>query len=171
MEVKYISTHLDGSFSLDVFDCGKQGLNAWLRDHAKDAVAKRTAMVFVLHEPSSPVVVGYYALSAHLILADDLPKRLRRGMPDKLPAALLGKFALDRSLHGLGVGGHMLFDTYQRVLAASSNVVTRYLIADAVDEEAAMFYEHYGFVRAPGFPSMRLVRKVSDIAADLDSCG
>jgi GNAT superfamily N-acetyltransferase len=171
MEIRYISTHLDDSFGLDMFDCGKQGLNTWLRDRAKDAVAKRTAMVFILHEPASPIVVGYYALSAHLILADDLPRRLRRGMPDKLPAALLGKFALDRSLHGRGVGGHMLFDSYQRVLAASANVMTRYLVTDAIDEEAALFYEHYGFVRAPGFPSMRLVRKVSDIAADVDSWG
>jgi len=110
-------------------------------------------------------VLAYFAVSAHEIVAADLPRRLARGMPERIPALLLGKLALDRRLHGRGLGGRLLFDAYQRVLADTRAVAARYLVVEAVDDEAVRFYEHYGFVHAPVGPSIRMVRKISDIQA------
>jgi len=42
----------------------------------------------------------------------------------------------------------------------------RFVIADVLHERAAGFYEHHGFRRIPG--KLRLVQKVSDIAAAID---
>jgi GNAT superfamily N-acetyltransferase len=113
-------------------------------------------------------VLAYFTLSAHEIVAADLPRRLARGMPERLPAVLLGKLALDRRLHGRGLGGQLLLDAYQRVLAATHTVAALYLVVDAIDDDAARFYEHYGFLRSPAEPSLRMVRKISDIHTDVD---
>jgi GNAT superfamily N-acetyltransferase len=143
-------------------------LTAWLTRYAATAQAKRTAQVFVWTEEGHFDVLAYFTLSAHEIVAADLPRRLARGMPERLPAVLLGKLALDRRLHGRGLGGQLLLDAYQRVLAATHTVAARYLVVDAIDADAARFYEHYGFLRSPAEPSLRMVRKISDIHTDVD---
>lgn len=154
--------------SVGVFDCGQPALNEWLIRHAKTAQAKRTAQIFVWTEEGDIGVLAYFALSAHEIVAADLPRRLARGMPERIPAVLLGKLALDRTLHGRGLGGQLLFDAYQRVLSATQTVAARYLVVDAADDSAVGFYEHYGFTRAVE-PSMRLVRRIKDVQTDVDN--
>jgi GNAT superfamily N-acetyltransferase len=93
-------------------------------------------------------VLAYFAVSAHEIVAADLPRRLARGMPERIPALLLGKLVLARRLHDRGLGGRLLFDAYQRVLA-DTRAVALYLVVEAIDDEPVRFYEHYGFVHAP----------------------
>jgi GNAT superfamily N-acetyltransferase len=125
--------------------------------------------VFVWTDEGETAVLAYFTLSAHEIVAVDLPRRLARGMPERIPAVLLGKLALDSSLHGRGLGGQLLFDVYWRVLSATQTVAARYLVVDAIDDAAVAFYQHYGFTRAPAEPSMRLVRRIKDIRADVDT--
>lgn len=166
--IEFISTHYSDEFSTDAFASGKPALDRWLVEHAKTAQAKRIAQVFVWHEHGDSAVRAYFTLSAHEIVAEDLPRRLQRGMPDKLPAILLGKLALDTPLHGRGLGGQLLYDVYQRVLSVSRELGARYLVVDALDDQAAAYYEHYGFRRMSGEHSMRLVRKIGDLEADID---
>lgn len=155
--------------SVETFDCGKPTLNEWLARHAKTAQAKRTAQVFVWTEESDAAVLAYVTLSAHEVVAADLPRRLARGMPERIPAVLLGKLALDLTLHSQGLGGQLLFEVYQRVLSATRTVAARYLVLDAVADDAVGFYEHFGFTRVPAEPATRLVRRINDIHADVDS--
>jgi GNAT superfamily N-acetyltransferase len=165
----FVCSTYDERFTVEAFDCGHPTLNAWLARHAGIAQSKRTAQVFVWTEEGDSAVLAYFALSAHEIVAADLPRRLARGMPERIPAVLLGKLALHRRLHGQGLGGQLLFDTYQRVLAATRIVAARYLVVDTIDDEATRFYKHYGFICSPAEPSMRMVRKISDIQADVET--
>jgi ribosomal protein L14E/L6E/L27E len=50
-------------------------------------------------------------------------------------------------------------------VAASQQAGGRYVVVDAIDDNASRFYEHYGFTTTPR--SDRLARKVSDIEADI----
>lgn len=50
-------------------------------------------------------------------------------------------------------------------MEATKVVAARFVVVDAIDDEAARFYEHYGFRAIPG--TMRLVQKLSDVAAAL----
>ncbi|GAB7006143.1 GNAT family N-acetyltransferase [Nocardioides sp. AN3] len=167
--IEFISTQFSDEFSTDAFTSGKPSLDRWLIEHAKTAQAKRIAQVFVWHNNGDAAVCAYFTLSAHEIVAEDLPRRLHRGMPDKIPSILLGKLALDRSLHGRGLGGQLLYDVFQRVLSVSRDLGARYLVVDALDDEAATFYEYYGFTRMIGDHSLRLVRKFGDLEADVDA--
>ena len=80
---------------------------------------------------------------------------------------LLARLALDRALHGQGLGGELLLDALSRAVQASEVAAARLVVVDAIDEAAARFYEHHGFTAVPG-NRQRLVQRISDIAAALE---
>jgi GNAT superfamily N-acetyltransferase len=149
----------------EAFDCGKAELNTWLSDSANHANRNNTARTFVWTTPNDPVVVAYYSLTAHVVERSTIPHRLGRGSPDQSPAVLLARLALDKRLHGQRLGGVLLADALERVCEAVQAVAARFVLVDAIDEEAARFYEHFKFKRIPG--DARLFRKVSDISAEV----
>ena len=106
-------------------------------------------------------VLAYYSLAAHEVLRENAPGKVSRGSPERIPALLLGRLALDESLHGKGLGGQLLADALARALAAADSAGARLVVVDAIDEAAATFYERYGFTRVPG--GARLSQKVSSI--------
>lgn len=155
--------------AVEVFDCGQTTLDERLTRHAESAQAKRTAQVSVWTDEGDSVVLAYFTCRHPRSCPQTCHVVWRGGVPGRIPAVLLGKLALDRSLHGRGLGGQLLFDAYQRVLSATRTVAARYLAVDAIDTAAVGFYEHYGFIRAPVEPLMRLVRPIRDIQADIDA--
>jgi predicted GNAT family N-acyltransferase len=160
----YRSERLGYGHDVSHFDCGNEVLDAWLREHASTAQAKRTSVTYVWTR-SDAVVVAYYSLAPHLIENSELPRRLGRGDPRQIPAILLARLALSGELHGNGLGGVLLYDASSRAVAASQQVGGRYVVVDAIDQAAERFYQHYGFTSTPR--QARLVRKVSDIEADI----
>lgn len=160
---RFVSERLTESHRLDTFDSGAQALDTWLRRSALHAAAMRTAKTFVWHARDG-VVVAYFSLAAHLLLRTAVPGKIARGSPDAIPAILLARLALDRRLHGTGHGGELLWDALQRAVTASEIAAARVVVVDAINEAAARFYEHHGFVRVAE-NEHRLVQKVSDIAA------
>jgi GNAT superfamily N-acetyltransferase len=161
----FVSETLAEHHLLEEFTSGNHALDDWLHHHARHAQSMRTARTFVWHG-GDKVVVAYFSLAAHLVVRADLPSRLGRGSPDAIPAVLLARIALDRSLQGQGLGGELLVDALSRAVQASDVAAARLVVVDAIDEAAAAFYEHHGFVAVPG-NRQRLVQKVNDIAAAL----
>lgn len=97
-------------------------------------------------------VVGYYALAAGSVIHAEATGKLRRNMPDPVPMALLGRLAVDRSVHGFGIGAGLLKDALLRVLAASDLLGVRGIVVDALDEDAKSFYERFGFRASKALP-------------------
>jgi len=163
--MRWTSELLDERHRLDAFDCGHPSLDEWLKRSALHAQAMRTARSFVWHGGDGNVV-GYFSLAAHLVQRAGMPKRVGHGSPSSIPAVMLARLALNRSLHGQGLGGELLWDALSRALAASEIAAARLVVVDAIDEPAARFYAHHGFTRVPG-DAHRLVQKISDVAAAL----
>lgn len=164
----YCSEPLDlARHQLTALDSGEPELDCWLREHAAGAGDRRVARTFVWLEPDSDSkqVVGYYTLTGHHLVRDDVPRSIGRGSPSQIPAVLLARLALDRTRHGCGNGGVLLADALARVVVATDIVAARFVVVDALHEKAAGFYQHHGFRRIPD--SLRLVQKVSDVAAAL----
>lgn len=161
----WVSEPLGEDHEIGEFACGIDALDLWLRRHARQAQAMRTARTFVWH-CGDRVVVAYFSLAAHLVLRSEMPQKVGRGSPDSIPAVLLARLALDRSLRGQGLGGELLWDALSRACAAADVAAARLVVVDAIDTSAASFYAHHGFVAVPGNPH-RLVQKVNDIAAAL----
>ncbi len=162
---RFVSEALDEEHDLTRFDSGVEPLDRWLRASAMQAQRMRTARTFVWHE-RNPRVVGYFSLAAHLVVRAELPKRVGRGSPDAIPSVLLARLALDHSLHGQGLGGELLWDGLSRACAAADIAAARVVVVDAINGDAAAFYQHHGFTPVPDNPN-RLVQRVSDIAAAL----
>jgi len=97
------------------FSCGVQELDRYLKRQAGQDVRRRTARVFVCMAKSSNVVVGFYTLSALSLDLGSLPQHLARKLPrHPIPAALIGRLAVDRSTRGLGIGRMLLTDAFKR---------------------------------------------------------
>ena len=110
-------------------------------------------------------VLAYYALTAHLLQRDELRGALGRGGPRQVPAVLLARLARDQSLQGKGLGGAVLAEALQRIVAATETVAARFVVVDAIDDTAAAFYAHHGFRQVP--ETRRLVQKITDVEAAL----
>ena len=161
MTAPFVSESLQPAHEVSSFACGKPELDHWLKHSALHAQSNRTARTFVWHRGDG-IVRAYFSLAATVARREDLPKRVGRGSPDVMPAVLLARLALETSLHGQRLGASLLVDALQRVVAATGSVAARMLIVDAIDEEAATFYERHGFTRAG---PLRLCQKISDVAA------
>jgi GNAT superfamily N-acetyltransferase len=150
---------------LDSFDCGNPELNQWLQVQARHATAQGTR-TYVLIDKAGGQIAGYFALAPHLLGRQEVPTRVGRGAPRHIPAILLAKLALDRNLHGQGLGAELLVRALRTTLAAARGAGGKIVVVDAVDGDAERFYEHHDFVLLPGNPR-RLVRKLSTIAKAL----
>jgi predicted GNAT family N-acyltransferase len=106
------------------------------------------AAPFVLCEGESNTVLGYYTLSALSIDVGAWPEDVVRKLPryPLVPATLLGRLAVDRSLRGQGVGEHLLMDALRRALEASREVASVAVVVDAKDDATVAFYRRYAFI-------------------------
>src|SRR5215470_4258659 len=76
--------------------------------------------------------VGYYALSTGAIAHAHAPGRIKRNMPDPVPVVVLGRLAVDKGLHGQGVGTGLLRDAVLRILHAAEIAGVRAILVHAI---------------------------------------
>lgn len=125
-------------------------LDQWLRERARtsEGLSARTYVVCPGNEPDR--VVGYFSISTALEQRRILPSaKPRRGSPEQVPLLLIGRLAVDAEWRGRGLGSALLADALRRCLSASEIAGVRGVVAHAIDEAAAAFYERHGFVRSP----------------------
>ncbi len=128
------------------FDCGQTMLSNWLRKQAGQFDRRDLSRTYVAIRPGETVVCGYYAISTHRVLYEDLPETESKGLPRlDVPAMLLGRLAVDDSVQGQGLGAFLLVDALRRAMHIAEQVGIRTVEVDAVDENARQFYLHFGF--------------------------
>ncbi len=149
----------------DSFACGSEPLDRYLQRQARQDAEKRVAAPFVVVEPPSSRVLGYYTLSASLIAVDALPPELAKKLPryPQLPVTLLGRLAVDQGHRGKGLGEFLLMDALHRSLVAAAEIAAMAVIVDAKDEKAVAFYRRYGFIPLQRQPA-RLFLSMSTLA-------
>jgi GNAT superfamily N-acetyltransferase len=145
--MSFIIEPLGKRYDRGAFSCGVAELDAYLKRLAGQDVRRRIARVFVCTEERSEVVLGFYTLSALSIDVSALPEGHARKLPSHpVPAALIGRLAVDRSAQGKGRGGILLADAIQRTLGASQQVAVHAMVVDAKGEAARRFYLAHGFL-------------------------
>ncbi|HEX3504915.1 MAG TPA: GNAT family N-acetyltransferase [Xanthobacteraceae bacterium] len=83
-----------------------------------------------------------------------------------MPCLLLGQLATDQNWIGKGIGTGLLKHALQRCVTAAGLIGGRALIVNAVDAEAAAFWQRRGFIPTKDDPLV-LFRSIADIAASL----
>jgi predicted N-acetyltransferase YhbS len=149
---------------LGSFECGNEELDRWLVEHARNATGQGTRTYVVT---DADRVVGYFAIAPHTIDREVLSKSQGRGAPRQIPAVLLGKLALDRSVQGEGLGSELLVVALETIVEAARQVGGKVVVVDAIDDAATAFYQRHDFVATPSDPH-RLVRKLSTVAKALE---
>lgn len=145
---------------LESFACGIDSLDQWLKHRALKNQATGASRTFVACD--SQRVLAYYALASSAVTVDAAPGRFRRNMPDPIPVVVLGRLAVDRALHGQGVGRALVRDACLRVLQAADAIGIRGLLVHALSDSAREFYERIGFDTSPLDP-MTLMIALADL--------
>lgn len=161
------SEPLAAAHQLDAFDSGRPELDVWLRDHARRAESRRRARTFVWHRGDGQAL-AYFTLAPHLLEREEPTDGEGHWLPLRIPAVLLSRLALSRSLQSEDLDGALLADALRRATRAGARTGAQFVVADALDDDAAAFYRAHGFWAVPD-AGRRLLRKTTSITADLRS--
>ena len=134
-----------GAHDRAAFSCGVVALDRYLREQASQDVKRLMASCFVAVDAATNSLAGYYTLAATSVPATELPSETLKRLPryPVLPAALVGRLAIDIRFHRRGLGSALLADAALRVLASDTKAFA--LIVDASDDSAVGFYRQQGF--------------------------
>jgi GNAT superfamily N-acetyltransferase len=131
------------------FNCAEESLDRYIREQATQNVRRGLARVFVAVLSSEPDrILGFFTLSATSIAGSALPLALARRLPRyPIPAALIGRVAVDRTNAGHGLGRALLADAITKIAKASETLAVMVVVVDPIDDAAQAFYATFGFER------------------------
>ena len=141
---------LSGEHDRSQLISGSEALDRYFREQASQDIRRRIATCFVAVSIETGRVAGYYTLTATSVALTALASAVAKRLPryPVVPAALLGRLAVDQRCQGQGLGSVLLGDALMRMARAELGVFA--MVVDAKDESAQRFYEHYGFTLLPG---------------------
>lgn len=144
-EAKFQIERLSGAHKRAGFSCEEPSLNDYLLKYAGQNERSDVAACYMALPPGSDRVLGYYTISAHAILCDELSPDQTKGLPrhDRIPAYLIGRLARDLTVRGQGLGELLLIDAMARLCAAEA--AGRMIVVDPIDDRARAFYVKYDF--------------------------
>ena len=146
----------------DGFSCGEDSLDQWLKQRSLKNQIQGASRTFVVCDGAR--VVAYYALASGAVTSLEATGRFRRNMPDPITVVVLGRLAVDLTLHGKGFGRALVRDAGLRVIQAASAIGIRSMTVHALTDEAKAFYEKVGFEPSP-IDAHFLMISLSDLAA------
>lgn len=156
---------LSAAHDVSEFACGKPTLDHWLKTRALANQEKGFTAVLVVHEARR--VVGFYGLAPTAVVPSVLPRSVRPGQPpDPVPCLLLGQLATDLAWAGRGIGTGLVKHALARCVQAAGLIGGRALLVNAVDEQAARFWQRRGFAPAKD-DRLVLICSIAAIAASL----
>lgn len=139
---------LNAQHDLSLFDCGEPTLNKFLASKAWGNQCNGPSSTYVVCNPGTNRVVGYFSLSSGAVDRNFLMGKLKRNMPKSVPVTVLGRLAVDSSLKGQKVGSSLLVAAWQTAANQSKLVGSVALLVNSL-EVAVGFYQQFGFKPIP----------------------
>lgn len=154
-----------GQGGRDEFDSGESDLNEWLRRYASQSNKTGNTLVRVALHPDDGRIVGYYAQRTYQLDGTEL----KRAFPDSrkypVPAVLIARLAVCRSVQGQKLGGILLAHALRACTRISTDVGVEVVVVHALHDRAREFYLHHGFTEFADHPlhlfiPMKVVRQL-----------
>lgn len=144
---KFIIEPLNPCHDRPGFKCGIDSLDDYIKKQASQDIKRKISRVYVAVTVENPnKIMGYYTLSSLSIELNLLSEELLMKLPKHpIPAALIGRLAVDKSVHGNGIGKMLLADALKRILVVSNDIAIYAVVVDAINDKAKGFYKQYGF--------------------------
>lgn len=125
------------------FDSGNEDLNDFLQKFARQNAKNHLGETYVLVNDANDIL-GFYTISTASIEFNSYPDR--KGLPGyAIPAALIGRLAVDVRYRGKGYGSILLVDALKRITNLSEQIGLHCITVDAKNENAKKFYLKFGF--------------------------
>jgi len=137
------------------FFSGVEVLDAWLKDRALKNQKSGAAVTYVVCVNKR--VVGFYSLSTATVRHENATGRVKRNMPDPIPAMLIGRLAVDKEWQKMGLGRGLVRDATLRILKASEIAGIRVIVVHTISDQAKAFYENLGFHESPMEPATLMI--------------
>lgn len=135
------------------FDCGRPELDRWLQQVARQHQDKGLSKTFVAVDREEPARIwGYHALTLAELENRHLPAAWSRKLPQRIPGVRLGRLAVDHRFQGRRLGEFLLMDALARAKRIHTEAGGIGLFVDAPDEQAAGYYQRFGFQATPDNP-------------------
>ncbi len=129
------------------FSSTEESLNRYLQQQSSQDTKRHLARTYVLTNATTPErIIGYFTLSATSIKLASMPEAPKIPYPI-LPAILIGRLAIDQEFQGQGMGSALLRAALERCIVIDQEIGAYAVIVDAIHDQAAAFYEHFGFSR------------------------
>jgi len=157
-----LSEPLNAAHRKSDFSCGKELLDVYLHRQANQDVKRKLSACFVINDPETNLIKGYYTLSNNSIPSKQVPSQILKKLPksyQSIPTTLLGRLAIDNKFQGQGIGKLILIDALKRSYELSKIIGSFAIIVDPIDKNAEHFYEKYGFIKLPDSGKMFLPMK------------
>jgi GNAT superfamily N-acetyltransferase len=145
------------------FDCGRDSLNAWFRQHAGHNHLAGISRTSVVCAAGTGLIAGYVTLSVAQIEREFLAKAQRRNKADPVPATLLGQLAVDKGYQGRGHARSLLLFALTAALRAAREVGSFGVLTHPIDEQVRGFYRRWGFEDVPFDPRRSMIVRMVDL--------
>jgi GNAT superfamily N-acetyltransferase len=147
------------------FDCGDADLNIYLQRYARQNHETGGAKCFVAAPVAEPTrVLGFYTLSPASIEYARVPAIVKKGLARyDVPAFRLGRLAIDRTVHGRGLGTALLLRAGERCIRVAGEVGGVALLINAKNDDVARWYAENGALPLVDAP-LSLVLPLSVVA-------
>jgi GNAT superfamily N-acetyltransferase len=154
------------------FDCGEPALNEFLRRYARQSHEKGAAKTFLaISDSDGKTILGFYSLCPASLEYARAPAIIPKGLAKHdVPVFRLGRLAVSRPFHGLGLGGQLILAAGQRCLLAATEIGGVGLLIDAKNERVAKWYSSYGAIPLADTP-LSLVLPLSTVQVALERAG
>ncbi len=164
MTVEFTIEPLGAGLGRKEFCSGVAPLDRYLREFASQDIRRRVSNCFIARDRAGKIA-AFYTFAAGSLPLFDIPEDERKKLPRYgiLPAALIGRLAVDLNFRGRGLGAALVVDAARKSSNAEQAVFA--LIVDAKDQQAAAFYEHLGFRRFNSRPASLYVPVATVMAA------
>lgn len=126
------------------FYCGVEPLDRYFQQQVTQDIRRRVSNCFVAVDDAQ-TIAGYYTFAAAGLALTELSPETAKRLPryPLLPAALIGRLAIDQRFRRQGLGSALVADAGLRSLTADPAIFA--LVVDAKDQTAFSFYRHLGF--------------------------
>lgn len=142
------------------FSCGVDQVDNYLKRTA-NKLSKADNVRLMVMTKGERSVIGFYALNAHAVRYEELPKKYARTRPShgSIPAAYISMIGRDERHRGSSYGGDLLVDALSRIVAAADQIGISIVMLDVLDcgdpdrtVRRKALYESYGFQELTSVP-------------------
>ena len=150
---------------IEKFDCGESSLNDWLKKRAlKNDIGDSSRTYVVCYDNT---VVAYYSLHLGCIQHTEAVRKIRRNMPNPIPAIVLGRLAVDVNHQGRGLARALMKDIFLRSIQVADLAGTKAVLIKALNENVTAFYRSFGFVQSKTDPLL-MMKAIAEVRASFE---